>query len=102
MIQRPPRSTLFPYTTLFRSEAARMAVIFSGRMSGLAWAIAGGLSAFSAILTQPTQGFTSDDTFSPSLLLRAMAGAVIAQMTSIQIGEHTSELQSRLYPVCRL
>ncbi|MGA8256800.1 MAG: ATP-binding cassette domain-containing protein [Nocardioides sp.] len=64
-------------------EAARMAGIFSGRMSGLAWAIAGALSAFSAILTQPTQGFISGDSFGPSLLLRAMAGAVIARMTSI-------------------
>ena len=66
-------------------EAARMAGIFSGRMSGLAWAIAGALSAFSAILTQPTQGFTSADSFGPNLLLRAMAGAVIARMVSIPV-----------------
>jgi ABC-type branched-subunit amino acid transport system ATPase component/ABC-type branched-subunit amino acid transport system permease subunit len=64
-------------------EAARMAGIFEGRMSGLAWGIAGALSAFSAILTQPTSGFTSGDTFGPALLLRAMAGAVIARMSSI-------------------
>lgn len=64
-------------------EAARMAGISSSRMSGLAWAIAGALSAFSAILTQPTLGFTSGDAFGPSLLLRAMAGAVIARMNSI-------------------
>ena len=65
------------------SEAARMAGIFEGRMSGLAWGIAGALSAFSAILTQPTAGFTSAETFGPALLLRAMAGAVIARMNSI-------------------
>lgn len=64
-------------------EAARMAGISSSRMSGLAWAIAGALSAFSAILTQPTLGFSSGDAFGPSLLLRALAGAVIARMNSI-------------------
>lgn len=64
-------------------EAARMAGIFSSRMSGLAWAIAGGLAAFSAILTQPIQGFTGGDSFGPNLLLRALAGAVLARMTSI-------------------
>jgi len=66
-------------------EAARMAGIFSSRMSSLAWAIAGGLAAFSAILTAPTQGFTSGDSFGPSLLLRALAGAVVARMASIPI-----------------
>lgn len=64
-------------------EAARMAGIFSSRMSGLAWAIAGALSAFSAILTQPTQGFTSGDAFGPALLLRAMTVAVLARMNNI-------------------
>lgn len=66
-------------------EAARMAGIFSGRMSGLAWAIAGALSAFSAILTQPTQGFTTGESFGPSLLLRALTGAVIARMNSLPV-----------------
>lgn len=64
-------------------EAARMSGIFSGRMSSLAWALAGVMSAFSAILTQPTQGFTSGQTFGPSLLLRAMTCAVVARMTSM-------------------
>jgi ABC-type branched-subunit amino acid transport system ATPase component/ABC-type branched-subunit amino acid transport system permease subunit len=64
-------------------EAARMSGIFSGRMSSLAWAIAGAMSAFSAILTQPTQGFTSGQTFGPALLLRAMTCAVVARMTSM-------------------
>jgi ABC-type branched-subunit amino acid transport system ATPase component/ABC-type branched-subunit amino acid transport system permease subunit len=64
-------------------EAARMSGIFSGRMSSLAWAIAGAMSAFSAILTQPTQGFTSGQTFGPALLLRAMTCAVVARMSSM-------------------
>ncbi|MHB8341011.1 MAG: ABC transporter permease subunit, partial [Mycobacteriales bacterium] len=64
-------------------EAARMSGIFASRMSSLAWVIAGGLSAFSAILTQPTQGFTSASTFGPALLLRAMTAAVLGRMTSL-------------------
>src|SRR4051812_7098732 len=66
-------------------EAARMAGIFAGRMSSLSWAIAGALSAFTAILTQPTLGFSGADTFGPALLLRAMTGAVVARMQSLPI-----------------
>jgi ABC-type branched-subunit amino acid transport system ATPase component/ABC-type branched-subunit amino acid transport system permease subunit len=64
-------------------EAARMSGIFASRMSMLAWVIAGGLAAFTAILTQPTQGFATADTFGPELLLRSMTAAVIARMQSI-------------------
>ncbi|HVS69486.1 MAG TPA: ATP-binding cassette domain-containing protein [Mycobacteriales bacterium] len=64
-------------------EAARMAGVFAGRMSSLAWAIAGALSALTAILTAPEQGFLSGDSFGPSLLLRAMTGAVVARMNSL-------------------
>ena len=62
-----------------------MAGIFAGRMSTLAWAIAGALSAFTAILTAPTQGFIAAESFGPALLLRALAGAVIARMKSLPI-----------------
>ncbi|CAB4695866.1 MAG: ATP-binding cassette domain-containing protein [Actinobacteria bacterium] len=64
-------------------EAARMAGIYSGRMSGLVWALAGVLTTFSAILTQPTQGFLIGDAFGPGLLLRALVGAVLARMQSL-------------------
>ncbi|MCW2605684.1 MAG: putative transporter ATPase and permease protein, partial [Frankiales bacterium] len=66
-------------------EAARMAGISSSRMSSLAWGLAGALACFSAILTQPTQGFTSGDSFGPSLLLVALTGAVLARMQSLPI-----------------
>src|SRR3712207_7876489 len=76
MIRRPPRSTLFPYTTLFRSEAYKV-------------------------------GSTS-----PSLLsLLGLASQVFDEFTPLQAHtdslndrseEHTSELQSRQYLVCRL
>jgi ABC-type branched-subunit amino acid transport system ATPase component/ABC-type branched-subunit amino acid transport system permease subunit len=67
------------------AEAARMAGIFAGRMSSLAWALAGGLSAFTAILVLPSRGFSSGETFGPSLLLRALAGAVVARMISLPV-----------------
>ncbi|HVM55704.1 MAG TPA: branched-chain amino acid ABC transporter permease/ATP-binding protein [Acidimicrobiales bacterium] len=67
------------------AEAARMAGIFAGRMSSLAWALAGAASAFTAILVQPSRGFTSGESFGPSLLLRALAGAVIARMVSLPV-----------------
>ncbi|HVE98140.1 MAG TPA: ATP-binding cassette domain-containing protein [Mycobacteriales bacterium] len=64
-------------------EAARMAGIPAARMSALSWALAGGLSAFTAILTAPTRGFSSGETFGPGLLLRALAGAVLARMNNL-------------------
>lgn len=67
------------------AEAARLAGIFAPRMSSLAWGLAGILAAFTAILTQPTRGFTTADSFGPSLLLMALAGAVVARMTSIPV-----------------
>jgi ABC-type branched-subunit amino acid transport system permease subunit len=64
-------------------EAARMSGIFASRTSTLAWAIAGALSAFTAILIAPTQGFVSGDEFGPELILRAMTAAVIGRMQSM-------------------
>ncbi len=66
-------------------EAARMAGIFAARMSSLAWALAGAISAFTAIFIQPTQGFSGEQFFGPSLLLRALACAVVARMSSFTV-----------------
>ncbi len=66
-------------------DSTRLSGASASAMSSLAWALAGALSAFTAILTQPTQGFSAAATFGPSLLLRAMAGAVIARMTSLPL-----------------
>src|SRR3712207_7053566 len=76
MIRRPPRSTLFPYTTLFRSEAIRIMDAWWPR-----WLQA---------------------QFSP-VLGEALAKDVIAKVgLGDRSEEHTSELQSRQYLVCRL
>src|SRR5690348_17369261 len=84
MIRRPPRSTLFPYTTLFRSITLRNVETTSGSLS----------RRFNARLDR-------------SLLLCACAlmgaGLVFVYSASfIRSEEHTSELQSPVHLVCRL
>src|SRR5687767_15546555 len=80
MIRRPPRSTLFPYTTLFRSPA-RIAV--TGRQNSKKYLLSQQANAASARAT----------------LMSASSRAVCVALRS---EEHTSELQSLAYLVCRL
>src|SRR5689334_24164150 len=82
MIRRPPRSTLFPYTTLFRSGGPGTAVfVFAG--TG-----AGGVGA----------GLDADARFAAR---GSLAGVTILRV-SCRSEEHTSELQSQFHLVCRL
>src|SRR2546421_7537586 len=80
MIRRPPRSTLFPYTTLFRSSIARP----SGPLPPLIWI------------------------YVPTLAISPLPSRVIFQIALARVTarnrseEHTSELQSRSDLVCRL
>jgi ABC-type branched-subunit amino acid transport system ATPase component/ABC-type branched-subunit amino acid transport system permease subunit len=64
-------------------EAARLAGLSASRMSSLAWAIAGALSGFTAMLVIPTQGVVSAQGVGPDLLLRALAAAVLAGLASL-------------------
>src|SRR3989442_7334936 len=74
MIRRPPRSTLFPYTTLFRSNVPGQASVITQRWSGRA-----------------------------RVRSVAGSSPVRCQMSSrVRSEEHTSELQSRPHLVCRL
>src|SRR3712207_7461550 len=76
MIRRPPRSTLFPYTTLFRSRVRQTPEQRAALLSFVAQQYEAGLSLCElAELTDRTQRRSE---------------------------EHTSELQSRQYLVCRL
>src|SRR3712207_7944417 len=88
MIRRPPRSTLFPYTTLFRSgrprEPAQQEGCSSPAHQGKAWSSSPG---YKASLT--AHGST-----------RGGSGRRCA--SRFRSEEHTSELQSRQYLVCRL
>jgi ABC-type branched-subunit amino acid transport system ATPase component/ABC-type branched-subunit amino acid transport system permease subunit len=64
-------------------DTARMSGVFAARMSALAWVLAGALSAFTAIMTQPSLGFTGAQSFGAPLLLRALAAAAIGRMTNL-------------------
>src|SRR3712207_7343605 len=95
MIRRPPRSTLFPYTTLFRSRAQR------GRHQGEAKALQELKSVFIFLrLNEPDVG----DLLPPlvarphQIQMRNLGLHVLPERSE----EHTSELQSRQYLVCRL
>src|SRR5258707_11192819 len=81
MIRRPPRSTLFPYTTLFRSQVAR--VILDARAVA---DLLHHLHVEAGALLEP---------------LRFQQPPRVAQLLQ-RSEEHTSELQSRQYLVCRL
>src|SRR3712207_7332680 len=83
MIRRPPRSTLFPYTTLFRSH-----VVSGTLQEPLGWnnsTLAGGNAGegIAELKRQPGKDIT-----------------IIG--SGVRSEEHTSELQSRQYLVCRL
>ena len=82
-------------------EAARLASVSVNRMSTMTWAIAGALSALTAILIFPTQSFLSAESFGPDLMLRALAAAVIARMNSLPIalgaGLFVGEIEAILY-----
>src|SRR3712207_8276487 len=92
MIRRPPRSTLFPYTTLFRSRADLV-----GRQS----------DELEDVALEPAHGARLQPVRPVRLrarrgrLRRPTAGAGAADALD-RSEEHTSELQSRQYLVCRL
>src|SRR3712207_7508745 len=86
MIRRPPRSTLFPYTTLFRSArtAAQASVSRIRRVSLIG------------------QGVVCARSFSLSCLYSSSCASPSVLRPAARSEEHTSELQSRQYLVCRL
>src|SRR2546429_3895101 len=84
MIRRPPRSTLFPYTTLFRS--IRIGTCHDLPLNNLS------LSTITAFTSRTTSGSTLYGATDPTSFLSACSRSE----------EHTSELQSRLHLVCRL
>src|SRR3712207_7188619 len=87
MIRRPPRSTLFPYTTLFRSAPGyvktAMAPVDEPQFRRH-W-----------IEDVPMQRYATPEELGPSIVY-------LASDASSRSEEHTSELQSRQYLVCRL
>src|SRR3712207_6946570 len=95
MIRRPPRSTLFPYTTLFRSERIVRLVIVTHYDAGRAgFAYREQLRRAVGWLRGATGGRLPSPLAAIPLSLALIAG--------VRSEEHTSELQSRQYLVCRL
>src|SRR2546429_6486094 len=90
MIRRPPRSTLFPYTTLFRSRRSpprfRRRRLWCHRNSG----------DKTSRLASPHRKRTL------RVSLRRPCESALSHSSSRRSEEHTSELQSRLHLVCRL
>src|SRR3712207_8772202 len=84
MIRRPPRSTLFPYTTLFRSVLALPGALPLVKSATRSWLVGGDPVSWSQVQR-----------------LNAL-GAVVTSRQVVRSEEHTSELQSRQYLVCRL
>src|SRR3712207_7823467 len=90
MIRRPPRSTLFPYTTLFRSSLISWA---SGVASSRRYSL--------------PKEYVEPTTPRPTVIIVCSSPAfpmrlVMAPAPPARSEEHTSELQSRQYLVCRL
>src|SRR5256886_10172059 len=89
MIRRPPRSTLFPYTTLFRSLAKRA--------EGPALFVADRIDA----IYQQLKAEGLHGQFHPSYT-RMVPAHYIVEIQLVRSEEHTSELQSQSNLVCRL
>src|SRR3712207_8749178 len=97
MIRRPPRSTLFPYTTLFRSDVHVLYAdpVQSAAEAGLRYIPDTG-KGFSR--KKSGKGFTYLDTKGEKIT----DTKVLERLNKLRSEEHTSELQSRQYLVCRL
>src|SRR3712207_7284470 len=96
MIRRPPGYHLFPYTTLFRSNSMK-----------LGWILGTACAALVVVLAQVQAGPVFVSTLNgvserPTPVETSASGSATAELTGTRSEEHTSELQSRQYLVCRL
>src|SRR3712207_7676142 len=100
MIRRPPRSTLFPYTTLFRSETWPAHCVVG----------TGGVELHEALDREPLEAIFDKGEYAAAYsgFEGAADGVGLADwlrergVDAVRSEEHTSELQSRQYLVCRL
>src|SRR3712207_7328145 len=89
MIRRPPRSTLFPYTTLFRSLVSVLSAAATPARN----------EPCSSANSRPTRLSAPISSTEESMIANVVSGYC---STTSRSEEHTSELQSRQYLVCRL
>src|SRR5687767_15614869 len=94
MLQRPPRSTLFPYTTLFRSKASKASPTMSPD--------AGLISLGGAAPPASSTSVNGDVRVTGPSAVAVSIAPPAPSPTTIRSEEHTSELQSLAYLVCRL
>src|SRR5258707_6824547 len=92
MIRRPPRSTLFPYTTLFRSNEFDFHV-----KSG-----SGNITQQDYLSTENNSDLLNSVTLSAGGSAESVPELSRSLLFSVRSEDHTSELQSRQYLVCRL
>src|SRR3712207_8762766 len=93
MIRRPPRSTLFPYTTLFRSQKIDATRSASPSEAAALWGL-------TMTLGRSQNGLSGGSGSAVNTSRKAPARRPDASAARSE--EHTSELQSRQYLVCRL
>src|SRR5690348_18100467 len=86
-IRRPPRSTLFPYTTLFRSNGVKIGIM---------------LEEANLAYEAHRVDIMSDENHDPAFLALNPNGKIPAIYDPHRSEEHTSELQSPVHLVCRL
>src|SRR5687768_18316424 len=87
ILRLPPRSTLFPYTTLFRSERmTQVTAALHRRTLGI----------------ELPRGWSRGGALFVGMLMSFYGLLVLLRLNHVRSEEHTSEIQSRLHLVCRL
>src|SRR3712207_9157529 len=102
MIRRPPRSTLFPYTTLFRSGLELVGVV-AAAVGEDVHRVGGGLVAVDLRdEDRQVEHDVADQGFELVAAVEIQNDQAVDALADERSEEHTSELQSRQYLVCRL
>src|SRR3712207_9374833 len=102
MIRRPPRSTLFPYTTLFRSSTTDLPRLLAEPVVdvvGLPLPLPSIATAWGTALKDFVE---RQGVIGWGVVPQTVEGLANARVGRLRSEEHTSELQSRQYLVCRL
>src|SRR3712207_9255549 len=102
MIRRPPRSTLFPYTTLFRSRALQARKVQGQTKQGSHRRLGGRSRLATAHILHRAVSVHLAFDVRVGIPLGCRWPMVLISSNTMRSEEHTSELQSRQYLVCRL